>query len=178
MNVNDALCWISGATPSAEWLGPCHGRDASDARTLLSAIFHVVALAFGSKAQQPRGCGSAASRDPTRLGWGVLASESSLPARSGACTGARRMAGTSDIALHHCVASTCRVGAFCFADSLGRDATVFLQRLWALECLNCLTADGRLPKTLFPPDARDLRFVLQAPNGSLAGASHRESLKR
>ncbi|WP_244621978.1 DUF2285 domain-containing protein [Neomesorhizobium albiziae] len=50
------------------------------------------------------------------------------------------------------------------------------QRLWALECLNRLTADGRLPKTLSPPEARGrrLRFVLQALDGSLAGASHRE----
>ncbi|WP_425484107.1 DUF2285 domain-containing protein [Allomesorhizobium camelthorni] len=48
-------------------------------------------------------------------------------------------------------------------------------RLRALECLNSLVAHG-LPKTLFPPDARGgrLRFVLQALDGSLAGASHRE----
>ncbi|WP_184878885.1 DUF2285 domain-containing protein [Mesorhizobium sangaii] len=49
-------------------------------------------------------------------------------------------------------------------------------RLWTLECLNSLTAHGRLPTTLFPPEARGrrLRFVLQALDGSLAGASHRE----
>ncbi|EHK54581.1 hypothetical protein MAXJ12_24447 [Mesorhizobium alhagi CCNWXJ12-2] len=49
-------------------------------------------------------------------------------------------------------------------------------RLRALECINSLVADGRLPKTLFPPEARGdrLRFVLQALDGSLAGASHRE----
>ncbi|WP_031252448.1 hypothetical protein [Mesorhizobium sp. LNHC209A00] len=50
--------------------------------------------------------------------------------------------------------------AFCFADPLGRDKAVFLQRLWALECLNSLTADGRLPKTLFLSETRGrcLRF--------------------
>ncbi|RWQ17652.1 DUF2285 domain-containing protein [Mesorhizobium sp.] len=49
-------------------------------------------------------------------------------------------------------------------------------RLWALECLNSLRARGRLPKTLFPPDARGrrLRVILQALDGSLAGASQRE----
>ncbi|NGO54515.1 DUF2285 domain-containing protein [Mesorhizobium camelthorni] len=50
------------------------------------------------------------------------------------------------------------------------------RRLWALECINSLTAHGRLPKTLFPPEARGrrLRFVLQALDGSRSGASHRE----
>ncbi|WP_292675169.1 DUF2285 domain-containing protein [Mesorhizobium sp.] len=49
-------------------------------------------------------------------------------------------------------------------------------RLWALECINSLTAHGRLPKNLFPPEARGrrLRFVLQALDGSRSGASHRE----
>lgn len=49
-------------------------------------------------------------------------------------------------------------------------------RLWGLECLNSLMALGRPPKTLFPPEARSrrLRFVLQALDGSLAGASQRE----
>lgn len=49
-------------------------------------------------------------------------------------------------------------------------------RLWALECLNSLTAHRRLPKTLFLPEARGrrLRFVLQALDGSLDGASHRD----
>lgn len=50
------------------------------------------------------------------------------------------------------------------------------QHLNALECLNALYATGQLPHRLFPPEARAgrLRFVLQALDGSLGGASHRE----
>jgi len=50
------------------------------------------------------------------------------------------------------------------------------QRLHALECLNVLTGDGRLPRKLFPPDPRGARlaFVLQALDGFLARASQRE----
>ncbi|WP_245435049.1 DUF2285 domain-containing protein [Mesorhizobium sp. WSM3879] len=50
------------------------------------------------------------------------------------------------------------------------------QQLNAFECLNALHATGQLPARLFPPEARAsrLRFVLQALDGSLAGASHRE----
>ncbi|MER9865385.1 DUF2285 domain-containing protein [Mesorhizobium sp. M0185] len=45
-----------------------------------------------------------------------------------------------------------------------------------LECLNSLSAHGRLPKRLFPPEARGLhlRFALQPLDGSIGGASHRE----
>ena len=48
-------------------------------------------------------------------------------------------------------------------------------RLWALECLNTLCANGRLPDRLFPSEARSgrLRFVLQTLDGSLTNASHR-----
>ncbi|WP_245418874.1 DUF2285 domain-containing protein [Mesorhizobium sp. WSM3864] len=50
------------------------------------------------------------------------------------------------------------------------------QHLNALECLNALQATGQFPDTLFPAEARAsrLRFVLQALDGSLVGASHRE----
>lgn len=50
------------------------------------------------------------------------------------------------------------------------------QHLNALECLNALHATGQLPDRLFPPEARAsrLRFVLQALDGSLGGASHRQ----
>ncbi|PBB39785.1 hypothetical protein CK221_03040 [Mesorhizobium sp. WSM3868] len=50
------------------------------------------------------------------------------------------------------------------------------QHLNALECLNALHATGQFPDRLFPPEARAsrLRFVLQALDGSLGGASHRE----
>jgi hypothetical protein len=53
------------------------------------------------------------------------------------------------------------------------------QRLWALECLNRLMANGRLPKNLFPPEARSrrLRFILRALDGTLAGASQRAIAK-
>ncbi|WP_292235239.1 DUF2285 domain-containing protein [Mesorhizobium sp.] len=49
-------------------------------------------------------------------------------------------------------------------------------RLWGLECLNSLIKLGRLPNALFRPEARSrrLRFVLQALDGSLAGAPQRE----
>ncbi|WP_244271614.1 DNA -binding domain-containing protein [Stappia indica] len=45
-----------------------------------------------------------------------------------------------------------------------------------LECLNTLCTTGQLPERLFPPEARGsrLRLVLQALDGSLAGASQRE----
>ncbi|MDZ5698674.1 DNA -binding domain-containing protein [Chelativorans sp. M5D2P16] len=48
--------------------------------------------------------------------------------------------------------------------------------MYVLECLNALHATEQLPDRLFPPEARGnrLRFVLQALDGSLAGASHRE----
>jgi len=50
------------------------------------------------------------------------------------------------------------------------------RRLHALECLNLLRGDGRLPGRLFPPDPRGARlaFVLQALDGFLAGAPQRE----
>ncbi|WP_244749626.1 DNA -binding domain-containing protein [Mesorhizobium sp. L-2-11] len=50
------------------------------------------------------------------------------------------------------------------------------QHLNALECLNALHSTGQLPDRLFPPEARAsrLRFVLQALDGSLGGASHRQ----
>lgn len=50
------------------------------------------------------------------------------------------------------------------------------QQLTAFECLNALHATGQLSDRLFPPEARAsrLRFVLQALDGSLSGASHRE----
>lgn len=49
-------------------------------------------------------------------------------------------------------------------------------RMNGLECLNTLCATGQLPDRLFPPEARGsrLRLVLQALDGSLAGASQRE----
>ncbi|MGX8009731.1 DNA -binding domain-containing protein [Mesorhizobium sp. ORM8.1] len=44
------------------------------------------------------------------------------------------------------------------------------------SCLNALHATGQLPDRLFPLEARAsrLRFVLQALDGSLGGASHRK----
>ncbi|QGX80593.1 DUF2285 domain-containing protein [Mesorhizobium japonicum R7A] len=50
------------------------------------------------------------------------------------------------------------------------------QHLNALECLNAFHATGQFPDRLFPPEARAsrLRFVLQALDGSLGGASHRQ----
>lgn len=49
-------------------------------------------------------------------------------------------------------------------------------RMNGLECLNTLCTTGHLPERLFPPEARGsrLRLVLQALDGSLAGASQRE----
>ncbi|PBB89228.1 hypothetical protein CK215_28645 [Mesorhizobium sp. WSM3864] len=49
-------------------------------------------------------------------------------------------------------------------------------RLWALECLDTLLTQARLPARLFAPEARGrrLRFVLQALDGSLAKASYRD----
>ncbi len=48
--------------------------------------------------------------------------------------------------------------------------------LQALDCLNALHATGQMPPRLFPPEPRGarLRFVIQALDGSLAGASHRQ----
>lgn len=50
------------------------------------------------------------------------------------------------------------------------------QRFWALESLNSFCSRGELPERLFPPEKRGqrLRFVLQALDGALAQASHRE----
>lgn len=49
-------------------------------------------------------------------------------------------------------------------------------RMNGLECLNTLCTTGQIPERLFPPEARGsrLRLVLQALDGSLAGASQRE----
>lgn len=49
-------------------------------------------------------------------------------------------------------------------------------RLWMAKCLNDLCGKGTLPVGHLPKDARQrrLRAVLQALDGSLAGASHRE----
>lgn len=60
-------------------------------------------------------------------------------------------------------------------DPLFEPARVASQ-LRALKCLNDLRATGRLPSQLFPVEPRGgrLRLVLQALDGRLNGASHRE----
>ena len=47
--MDDALCWDSGATPSAEWLGSRPGRDASGAQLLNAIWIYAVAPALGLK---------------------------------------------------------------------------------------------------------------------------------
>jgi hypothetical protein len=47
--VDDALCWDSGATPSAEWLDSRPGRDASSAQSLNAIWIYAVAPALGLK---------------------------------------------------------------------------------------------------------------------------------
>ncbi len=49
-------------------------------------------------------------------------------------------------------------------------------RLTSLEALNALVQTGKFPSRLFPPDprAKRLSFVLQALDGALDGATHRE----
>ncbi len=56
------------------------------------------------------------------------------------------------------------------------DSRFLRQRLVALEALNAVVHEGRLPGNLFPVDPRSqrLRQVLQALDGWLAGATYRQ----
>jgi hypothetical protein len=56
------------------------------------------------------------------------------------------------------------------------DSRPLRARLAALECLNALISTQRFPDHLFPvdPKSRRLRHVLQALDGSLAGATYRD----
>jgi hypothetical protein len=46
-NVDDALRWISGATPSTEWLGSRPGRDTVGVQVLNAIQTYATAPAFG-----------------------------------------------------------------------------------------------------------------------------------